>query len=195
MDCILAGVGGQGTVLASKLIAAMALKDGLNVRTAETIGMAQRGGSVVSHVRTGHDIASPLIPLGQADLLIGFEPGEAVRCLKYLKPQGAVVVSSTGVEPVTASLGGNPYSSKAMLVYLEKNLSKVIKVDTQSICAQAGTDKVINIALLGAAVGAGVLDIKPQQAKEAIKAMIKPQFVAMNLAAFDQGVAEAEKGK
>lgn len=195
MDCILAGVGGQGTVLASKLIAAIAMEDGLHVRTAETIGMAQRGGSVVSHVRTGHDIASPLIPWGQADLLIGFEPGEAVRCLKYLKPQGTVVVSTTGVEPVTSSLGGSPYSGEEMLDYLEKSLSGVIKVDTRSICTQAGTDKVLNIALLGAAVGAGVLDINPQQAKDAIKAMIKPRFVPMNITAFDQGMAEAKKGK
>ena len=81
MNCILAGVGGQGTVLASKLIARTALNNSMHVRTAETIGMAQRGGCVVSHVRTGKIIHSPLIPLGQADLIIGFEPAEAVRCL------------------------------------------------------------------------------------------------------------------
>ena len=85
MNCLLAGVGGQGTVLASKLIAQSAMNRGLNARTAETIGMAQRGGCVVSHVRVGEKIHSPLIPQHKADLIIGFEPAEAVRCLPYLK--------------------------------------------------------------------------------------------------------------
>ena len=81
MNCLLCGVGGQGTVLASRLIAYAAMQKGLEVRTAETIGMAQRGGCVVSHVRTGDEIFSSLIPLGSADVIIAFEPAEAVRCL------------------------------------------------------------------------------------------------------------------
>lgn len=85
MNCILAGVGGQGTVLASKLIAQAGLSSGQMVRTAETIGMAQRGGCVVSHVRTGKRVHSPLVPIGQADIIIGFEPGEAVRNLHISK--------------------------------------------------------------------------------------------------------------
>lgn len=85
-SCLLCGVGGQGTVLASKMIAFAAMEKGESVRTAETIGMAQRGGCVVSHVRVGGGIYSPLIPKGGADVLIAFEPGEAVRCLSYLKP-------------------------------------------------------------------------------------------------------------
>jgi indolepyruvate ferredoxin oxidoreductase beta subunit len=93
INCILAGVGGQGTVLASKLIAQAAMDKGQNVRTAETIGMAQRGGCVVSHVRVGDEIFSPLIPKHTADIIIGFEPAEAVRCLSYLKKDGTVVVS------------------------------------------------------------------------------------------------------
>ena len=93
INCMLAGVGGQGTVLASKLIAQSAMNQGLNARTAETIGMAQRGGCVVSHVRVGEEIHSPMIPFGEADVILGFEPAEAVRCLPYLKKDGAVVVS------------------------------------------------------------------------------------------------------
>ena len=106
MNCLLAGVGGQGTVLASKLIAQSAMNRGLNARTAETIGMAQRGGCVVSHVRGGKKIHSPLIPQHKADLIIGFEPAEAVRCLPYLKEGGAVIASIKAVKPVTATLAG-----------------------------------------------------------------------------------------
>ena len=91
-SCLLCGVGGQGTVLASRIIAAAAMAKGLNAKTAETIGMAQRGGSVVSHVRTGRNIASPLIPMGKDDVLIGFEPGEAAANLEYLKNGGALIV-------------------------------------------------------------------------------------------------------
>ena len=100
---ILAGVGGQGTVLASKLIAKAAMARGECVRTAETIGMAQRGGSVVSHVRVGAS-HSPMVPLGGADAVIGFEPAEAVRALPYLKAGGTVVCATSAVKPVTASL-------------------------------------------------------------------------------------------
>ena len=98
-NCLLCGVGGQGTVLASKLIAQSAMDKGLMARTAETIGMAQRGGCVVSHVRTGEEIFSPMIPMGMADLILGFEPGEAVRCLPYLKEDGVIVASVNAVMP------------------------------------------------------------------------------------------------
>ena len=84
-NCLLCGVGGQGVVLASRLIAYAAMEKGNFVRTAETIGMAQRGGSVVSHVRIGDEIYSPQVPVGSADVILAFEPGEAVRCLPYLK--------------------------------------------------------------------------------------------------------------
>lgn len=101
---ILCGVGGQGTVLASKLISYAAMAKGEEVKSAETIGMAQRGGSVTSHVRMGVGAFSPLIPKGKADVMIAFEPAEAVRNLSYLKENGVVVVSKKAVKPVTASL-------------------------------------------------------------------------------------------
>ena len=124
MNCILAGVGGQGTVLASKLIAQAGRTAGRQVRTAETIGMAQRGGCVVSHVRTGDVVLSPLVPLGQADVLIGFEPAEAVRCLPYLKAEGTAIVCTKAVRPVTASLTGSAYDGSEMIEYLQKNKMK-----------------------------------------------------------------------
>lgn len=191
MNCILAGVGGQGTVLASKLIAQAGLSSGQMVRTAETIGMAQRGGCVVSHVRTGAHIDSPLVPVGQADIIIGFEPAEAVRNLPYLKKGGTAVVARKAVRPVTASLTGSSYDGSDMLAYLSQNVECLILVDGEAICQQIGSPKVLNIALLGAALGA--LGISAEQMEDVIRASVRPQFIDMNLEALHAGMNAARK--
>ena len=190
MNCILAGVGGQGTVLASKLIAQAGRTAGRQVRTAETIGMAQRGGCVVSHVRTGDVVLSPLVPLGQADVLIGFEPAEAVRCLPYLKAEGTAIVCTKAVRPVTASLTGSAYDGSEMIEYLQKNVPHLILVDGEAICAAVGSPRALNVALLGAALPA--LGITPADMEQALRASVRPQFVEMNLAALRLG-AQAQK--
>ena len=191
MNCILAGVGGQGTVLASKLIAQAGLSSGQMVRTAETIGMAQRGGCVVSHVRTGAHIDSPLVPVGQADIIIGFEPAEAVRDLPYLKKGGTAVVARKAVRPVTASLTGSAYDGSDMLAYLSQNVERLILVDGEAICQEIGSPKVLNIALLGAALGA--LGIEAEQMEAVIRASVRPQFIEMNLKALHAGMNAARK--
>lgn len=190
MNCILAGVGGQGTVLASKLIAQAGRTAGRQVRTAETIGMAQRGGCVVSHVRTGDVVLSPLVPLGQADVLIGFEPAEAVRCLPYLKAEGTAIVCTKAVRPVTASLTGSAYDGSEMVEYLQKNVPHLILVDGEAICAAVGSPRALNVALLGAALPA--LGIASADMEQALRASVRPQFVEMNLAALRLG-AQAQK--
>ena len=101
-NIVLCGVGGQGTVLASKLLAAAAMSKDIPVMSAETIGMAQRGGSVFSHLRMGKNLYSPMIKTGTADLIIGFEPGETVRMLPYLKEHGQVVVSTHAIKPAVS---------------------------------------------------------------------------------------------
>lgn len=167
MNCILTGVGGQGTVLASKLIAETAMMRGLPVRTAETIGMAQRGGSVVSHVRVGTSkddaIASPLVPLGTADVLLAFEPGEATRMLPYLAPDGVAIIATGAVIPVTASLSRTAgYVPSEHLDYLAKTLQgRVVFVDTQEVQENCGA-KALNVALLGAACESGALGVDLQ---------------------------------
>ena len=128
-NCLLCGVGGQGVVLASKLIAYAAMDKGMDVRTSETIGMAQRGGSVVSHVRMGEDIHSPMIPKGSADVIMAFEPAEAVRCLPYLKEGGVAVVNRKAMQPVTATLGGGGYDGEAMIAYLKKHVHQLYVID------------------------------------------------------------------
>ena len=193
MNCILAGVGGQGTVLASKLIAYTALAGNLHVRTAETIGMAQRGGCVVSHVRTGKIIHAPLIPLGQADLIIGFEPAEAVRCLPYLKKDGVVVVNKKAIRPVTASLADREYDGTEMLLYLKERVPGAIPVDGDSVCQTIGTAKVLNVVLLGAAIASGALAITKEQMERAIEATVKESFVAINKKALAAGFAAGKE--
>jgi indolepyruvate ferredoxin oxidoreductase beta subunit len=182
---LMCGVGGQGTVLASKLIAAAAMDKGQSVRTAETIGMAQRGGCVVSHVRVGTEIHSPLIPKGGADMIIGFEPAEAVRCLSYLKPDGTVIVNSKAVKPVTSTLGGGGYNGEEMLDYLRANVKNLIVVDGEGVCEECKTPKVLNIALLAAAAKSGCLGITTDELKETIIKMVNKKFHAANLNAVD----------
>ncbi len=187
LNYLLAGVGGQGTVLASRIIAQCAMNSGMAARTAETIGMAQRGGSVLSHVRIGEGIQSPLVPLGSADVLMGFEPGEAVRSFGYLKEGGKVVVSSMAVKPVTDSLSSTDYDPEKMLRYLKAKAKEVIVVDGSAVCEKMGTSKVLNLALLGAAIESGVLDFSRQQVEQVIREKIPPRFTSLNLRALDVG--------
>ena len=157
-NIVLCGVGGQGTVLASKLLAAAAMSKDIPVMSAETIGMAQRGGSVFSHLRMGNDLYSPMIETGTTDLIIGFEPGETVRMLPYLKTGGHVVVSTRAVKPVTATLSGFDYDAPQMLDYLKANVPNLTFVNADQACSDIGSSKVLNMVLLGAAIRTGVLD-------------------------------------
>lgn len=184
-NCLLCGVGGQGTVLASKLIALAAMERGENVRTAETIGMAQRGGCVVSHVRTGETIHSPLIPLGAADILIGFEPGEAARCLPYLKEDGIVIVNSKPVKPVTAVLADSSYNGEEMISYLKENVKHCYVINGEKICNACGSSKVLNIVLLAAAVKYGKLGMSIDDLKSTIIHKVPEKFHKLNLLAVD----------
>lgn len=192
-SCLLCGVGGQGVVLASKLIAYAAMEQGKFVRTTETIGMAQRGGSVVSHVRMGTEVHSPLIPLKSADMLLAFEPAEAVRCLPYLKVGGTVIVSSKAVKPVTATLSGSTYEGTEMLEYLKKNVENLAILDGEEICRQAGSSRVLNVALLGAAAASGVLDISAEEMESAVAGNVKEKFLDMNRKALTLGMTAFEQ--
>lgn len=192
-DCLLCGVGGQGVVLASKLIASAAIEQHKFVRTTETIGMAQRGGSVVSHVRIGEEIQSPLIPFQSADVILAFEPAEAVRCLPYLKENGTVIVSSKAVKPVTATLGGISYTGIEMLEYLKKKVKNLAIVDGEDICQQAGSSKVLNVALLGAVAVSGVLELSMEEIHTAMRTHVKEKFLEVNEHALELGKAAFDK--
>ena len=186
-SCLLCGVGGQGTVLASRIIAAAAMAKGLHARPAETIGMAQRGGSVVSHVRIGEEIASSTIPLGTADVIIGFEPGEAAANLKYLKEDGVLILSSKQVKPVTASLGQSAYDGDQCLAWLKDKGSRCIVIDPDAIIAACGSPKVLNVAMTGALAASGAMDLSLGDMEEALRIRMKPKLLEMNLKALHMG--------
>lgn len=180
-NIILTGVGGQGTVLASKLIAAAAMNKGLSVMSAETIGMAQKGGSVFSHLRVGEGVRSPMIRRGTADLLLAFEPAEAVRMLPYLKKDGMVVVNSHPIMPVTAALKGTNYNGTEMVEYLRENAGHVLVINGQKAAATIGNPKTLNVIMLGAALESGALDfLTEEDVLQAIRQKVKPAYVELN---------------
>lgn len=184
-NILVCGIGGQGTVLAAKLLDQAAIHAGLSVHSAETIGMAQRGGSVTSHVRIGNDVYSPLIPFGSADMIIAFELCEAARNICYLKKGGTVVVNNKIITPVTAVLAGKSFDEKTMIDYMKETAGKVVAVDTDRICSELGSAKVVNTILLGAALREGIAVISKEDVVEAIRLSVKPKFVELNLRALE----------
>lgn len=191
-DILVCGVGGQGTVLASKLIASAAMNLGNAVHSAETIGMAQRGGSVTSHIRIGEQSYSPLIPAGNADVILAFEPAEAVRNLSYLKKDGIVIVSSTPVKPVTESLNDTGYDGKDMISYLKTKCDCIV-VNAKELCSEFGSTRYFNVAILGVAVGTGKLGLDSETLIEEIETRVPAKFAEVNKAAFLKGIHYTSK--
>ena len=188
-DIVLCGTGGQGTVLASRLLATAAMRKGLPVKTAETIGMAQRGGSVLSHVRVGEGVASPLVGSGRADVILAFEPAEAARQLRLLRPGGAVVVSNRPVVPVSAVTGGPAYDLDAVMGYLEGAVKNLTVVDADAAARELGSAKVLNVLLLGAAERTGALGFTVDEVRAAVHDVVPERFIALNDCALDYGAS------
>ena len=184
LNIMLTGVGGQGTVLAAKVLAQAAQEKGWHVRSAETIGMAQRGGSVVSHVRMGNngeEVHAPLIARGTADLVIAFEPAEGARVLPYLSSDGLLVTATTGVQPVTAALSDDPYRAEQVLAWLRG----LVEVDDAAILEKIGNRKALNTVLLAKALSVGHIPLDLDDLKSAIEVCVKPRFVELNLKAIE----------
>ena len=153
IDILLAGVGGQGTVLAAKVLAQAAQSRGWQVRTAETIGMAQRGGNVTSHVRMGSNgeaVFSPLITPGTADMVIALEPGEAARALPFLAPGGVLVTATTAIQPVTAALASQPYRAGDVVAALANSL----QAEAPAAAADAAEEAAASLDAADGAAGA-----------------------------------------
>ena len=181
-NILLCGVGGQGTVLTSKLIAAAAMEKGLKVMSAETIGMAQRGGSVYGNVRIGDDVNSPLIGTGEADIIIGFEPGETVRMLPFLKKGGTVVTNTGAVKPASSSVGRKRYEGSDMIAYLSECIAqdRLVTVDGRAVTEELGSSRVLNMVLLGAALKTGVLPVSMEDIEIALKKTVKKVYIDVN---------------
>lgn len=183
LNILLVGVGGQGTILASKVLASVAQSQGFDVKMSEIHGMAQRGGSVVTQVRIGTKVYSPLIEIGQADYIVAFEKLEALRWLHYLKPEGRVIVNNQEIEPMSVITGAAQYPDDV----LERLQSEadVLVVDALGIAQEIGNIRTVNIVLMGAL--SKELDIPEQAWLAALEENIKPKYIEVNKRAFAEG--------
>ena len=183
-NIMIVGVGGQGTLLASRLIGAVMIAQGLDVKVSEVHGMSQRGGSVVTYVRAGEQVASPIIEKGEADLILAFEQLEAARWLPYLKKGGKLVVNTQKMDPMPVITGAARYPEGILEQLLESGAT-VTPVDALPLAVEAGSPKAVNVALIG--VLAAQTDIKKDIWLRAIEETVPQKFIDMNLAAFDAG--------
>lgn len=180
---VIVGVGGQGILMASRIFGHIALAEGLDVKVSEVHGMAQRGGSVITHVRMGESVGSPLVEEGRADLALSFERMEAGRVLPFLKRDGVLITSTQTISPMPVVTGAATYPPD-ILERLEKVI-KTVKVDAQKLAAEAGSPRGANIVLLAAA--AAKLPFGKQRWLDAIAACVPAATLNANLRAFEVG--------
>ncbi|MCL2106691.1 MAG: indolepyruvate oxidoreductase subunit beta [Oscillospiraceae bacterium] len=181
---LIVGVGGQGTLLASRILGAALLSRDYDVKVSEVHGMSQRGGSVVTYVKYGGQVASPIIEKGEADVMLAFETLEAARWLPMLRPGGKVVVNTQRIDPMPVITGAAAYPEN-VLEALEAAGVDVLAMDALSMAQSAGSAKAVNLVLLGAL--ARRMDLPPEVWQKAIEACVKPQFAEMNRKAFELG--------
>lgn len=181
---MIVGVGGQGSLLASKLLGTLLVDEGYDVKVSEVHGMSQRGGSVVTYVRFGEKVYSPVITKGEADVIISFEKLEAARYADSLKKDGKIVVNNQQIDPMPVIIGAAQYPEDVLLELKNKGVS-VDEIDALTPAKQAGSAKAVNIVLMGKA--AKYFDIPYEKWLSAIEKTVKPQFVEMNKKAFELG--------
>lgn len=188
LDIVFAGVGGQGIVVVSDIFCEAALIDGFDVAKAEVHGMAQRGGSVVAHVRVGDKVQAPLIERGKADIVLGFEVLETARAMPMLKDNGTVIVNTKYMPPSTAFYcSAKPLSQEQLLEIIRKKARTVHEIDGISIANKLGNVLVVNIILLGALSALPENPVKKESLEKAIAGRLKEKYVDVNLKAFQLG--------
>jgi len=188
IDFLMAGVGGQGTILASNILAETGLELGYDVKTAEVHGMAQRGGSVESHVRWGEKVYSPLVEQGKADFLIGFEMLEAARWPAYLGKDSVALVNRYRIPPPLVNLGKVEYPSvKEIEAILTAKGSRALWIDATEIAVDVGNPATVGVVLLGAL--SNLVGGAEEVWLEVIKKLVPPKFVDLNQRAFTAGRA------
>ncbi|MBU2609749.1 MAG: indolepyruvate oxidoreductase subunit beta [Chloroflexi bacterium] len=186
INFLLAGVGGQGTILASDILAELGVRLGYEAKKAEIHGMSQRGGSVTSYVRWGEQVFSPIIGKGEVDILVAFEKLEALRYLDHLRPGGIVLVNDQAIEPIIVKAGDVKYPDDALVrSTLAGAAGAVHWVDGQEIAESVGNPKTANVAILGAL--SALLDTPESEWLEAIKAHAPAKHIAINEKAFRAG--------
>ncbi len=196
VNILLAGVGGQGTILAGELLSHVLLEDGYDVKKSDVHGMAQRGGRVVSHVRFGRRVFSPLIVPGEADILVGFEMAEALRSLDWLAPEGRVIAEKRAILPYSSQVGESVYPFDA-LERIEKSGFDLRVVEGEELAREAGSGKAANVVLMGTL--ARYLPVARRTWEDTIRRNMRENVVEINIRAFalgwDQGGPESKGGR
>lgn len=187
LNIVFSGIGGQGIVVASDILCEAALFDGLDVAKAEVHGMAQRGGSIVAHVKIGENVLSPLIETGKADIILGFEMLEAARVLPMMKKNGTVIVNTKYIPPSTSIGSLSDFNSDKILGIIKERAHKVFEVDGIGIAKKLGNTLVVNTILLGALSGISENPVSKQSIEQAIAGRLKEKYVSLNLKAFKIG--------
>lgn len=182
-NIMIVGVGGQGTLLASRILGNAIIDAGLDVKVSEVHGMSQRGGSVVTYVKYGEKVQSPIVDKGSADIILAFEELEAYRALPYLKKGGRMIVNTQQINPMPVITGAAEYPT-GICEKLEAKCD-LTAVDAAALASQAGSIKAVNVVLIG--VMATSTDIPYEAWIETIKSTVPPKFVKMNIKAFDLG--------
>lgn len=187
-NIMIVGVGGQGSLLASKLLGHLLLTEGYDVKVSEVHGMSQRGGSVVTYVRFGDKVYSPIIDKGEADFIVSFEKLEAARYVEYLKPDGRIVTNTQEMDPMPVIIGNAQYPEDLIGKMREKGI-QVDAMDCLAIANEAGSSKAVNIVLLGKL--STYFDFPLEKWEKAIEACVPPKFLELNKKAFALGRAHA----
>lgn len=184
-NIMIVGVGGQGTLLASKMLGYVLLAKGYDVKVSEVHGMSQRGGSVVTYVRYGERVFSPVIDKGEADIIISFEELEAARWLEYLKPGGQIITNTQQVEPMPVITGAMEYPAE-LVAKMEAKGAKVDSLDFLKLAEEAGNSKAVNICLMGR-FSKYLPDISEELWQEALEKNVPAKFLELNKKAFALG--------
>lgn len=184
VSVMIVGVGGQGSLLASKLLGRLLVDEGYDVKVSEVHGMSQRGGSVVTYVRFGEKVYSPIVTDGEADIIISFEKLEAARYARFLKKGGKIVVNTQEIDPMPVIIGSATYPENILDELISKGVD-VEALDALSLAEEAGSSKAVNIVLMGRA--AKQFDIPYDSWIKAIENTVAPKFIEMNKKAFELG--------
>lgn len=186
---MIVGVGGQGTLLASRLLGAALLSENYDVKVSEVHGMSQRGGSVVTYVKYGEEVFSPIVREGQADFILAFEQLEAARWLPFLKKGGTMIVNSQKIDPMPVVIGNAQYPD-GVLDAIRATGADLVEADALTLAVAAGSPKAVNVVLIG--VMAARMDLPYEVWEKAIRETVPEKFLEMNLKAFKLGFESAK---
>jgi len=192
-NIVITGVGGQGVLLTAEILGNSALKEGYDVRVSEIHGMAQRGGSVVCDVRIGKRVYAPTTPDGMADVMLGLEPIETLRYLKFASPQTLIIMNTRSVKPVSVLMGAaKDLSLDDITQIINRYYDNAILIDAMQLAMKAGSPIVQNMVMLGVLASTEHLPININTLKESIKQLVSPRYFELNMMAFELGLKAGE---